>query len=54
MADAASKPTLLELAADRFGRDILPAEERLFRAAEKGDSADCGVSTATGLYLLVE
>jgi hypothetical protein len=40
MADAAPRPTLLQLAADQF-QDILPAEEKLFKAAEKGDQADC-------------
>jgi hypothetical protein len=40
MADATTIPTLLELAPGRFGQDILPAEEKLFRAAENGDWAD--------------
>jgi hypothetical protein len=42
MADAAPKPTLLELAANRFDRDILSAEEKLFTAVENGEQADCG------------
>jgi len=41
MADFPPKKTLIELAADRFGQDILAAEKKLFGAAEKGDWADC-------------
>ncbi|HYY26294.1 MAG TPA: hypothetical protein VE860_00020 [Chthoniobacterales bacterium] len=42
MADDAPRQTLLELAANRFSHDIFPAEEKLFKAAEKGEQADCG------------
>src|ERR1700740_2399253 len=50
MADVPQKRTLLELAADRFGQDILAAEKKLFGAAEKGDWADGGEeSRAKGL-----
>jgi hypothetical protein len=50
MADVPQKKTLLELAADRFGQDILPAEKKLFGAAEEGHRADCGEeSGAKGL-----
>jgi hypothetical protein len=41
MPDACPRPTLLQLAVNRFGDEISPAEERLFKATEKGEQADC-------------
>src|ERR1700680_4426003 len=46
MADTAPRTTLLQLAAERF-QNILPAEEKLFEAAEKGSHADCREGLAT-------
>src|SRR5271166_2504661 len=41
MAGTAHRPTLPELAANRFGQDIWPAEEKLLEAAANGKDADC-------------